>query len=125
MNRYSKGARSERELLAMLKSRGYSVVRSAGSGISKECPDIVALKDGKILSFECKAWNKGSLYIEKDQYEALRRWEENTKSFTFVAWRINGKGWFFIRLEELNGGKEYKISKSRVFEINRRIEKVI
>jgi Holliday junction resolvase len=53
MNRYVKGARGERELLAKFADLGYSVVRSAGSGVNSISPDIIAIKDGRVYAFEC------------------------------------------------------------------------
>ena len=95
--RYSKGARGERELLNYLYSKAYSVVRSAGSGVNSISPDIIAIKHGKGLAFECKAWDRSSLSIEPEKFDVLCEWERNTCMDTFVAWRMNGQGWFFIK----------------------------
>lgn len=102
MHRYIKGARSERELMAMLEELGYSIMRSAGSGVNSVSPDIIAFRKGKGYAFECKAWEKSSISIPIDKYELLKKWEENTAMETYMAWRMNGKGWFFIRLHEMN-----------------------
>ena len=52
MNRYSKGARGERELLGRFHELGYSVMRSAGYGVNSISPDIVAIKKGRGFAFE-------------------------------------------------------------------------
>ncbi len=126
MTRYSKGARTERELLHDLHSKGYSVMRSAGSGINTLSPDLIAVRNGKGLAFECKAWDRDSLSIENDRFAGLMEWRRNTGMDTFVAWRMNGTGWFFIKLEEMkNNEKTTTISKKVALEINRRIESIM
>lgn len=124
--RYPKGARSERELLNFLYERKYSVIRSAGSGVNSISPDIVAIKDGKGLAFECKAWNRGSLSIEPEKHAALLEWERNTGMGTYMAWRMNGGDWFFIRLDEMKRAeKNYTVTKKIAVQINRTIESIM
>ena len=126
MQRYSKGARGERELLNWLHDRGYSVIRSAGSGVNSISPDIVAIKSAKGLAFECKAWDRSSLSIEIEKFEFLTEWERNTGMQTFIAWRMNGTGWFFIKLSEMNKKeKSYTVTKSSALRIGRGIESII
>lgn len=125
MHTYVKGARTERELLFTFYSMGYSVLRSAGSGVNSLGPDIIAIKDGTCFSFECKAWEKSRLSLDRGGFEKLRKWKENTKFPTFVAWRMNNMGWYFIELEELkDGGKDFSITRRRAIEIGRRMEHI-
>lgn len=126
MLRYSKGARSERELLNYLYGKSYSVVRSAGSGVNSISPDIVAIKKERGLAFECKAWDRSSLAIEPEKYEALLGWEKNTGMDTFIAWRMNGQGWFFIKLGEMNkNGKSYSVTRKQALGIGRNLETLL
>ncbi|MGC8547706.1 MAG: Holliday junction resolvase Hjc [Candidatus Micrarchaeia archaeon] len=126
MSNYTKGARTERELLSILTQQGYSVIRSAGSGVNAISPDLVAIKKGRLISIECKAWNKSSLTLDNDQYEKLKQWESNTQFPTFVAWRMNGKGWFFVRLEEFEKSQvAYNITRSKVIKTARTLEQVL
>lgn len=126
VRRYDKGARSERELLGILDSNSYSVMRSAGSGVNSISPDLIAYKGKKGFAFECKAWNGTSVTIAADKLEVLRRWEENTGMETFVAWRMNGEGWFFIKLGELYlAEKNYTITRRKAFGIGRRLEDIL
>ena len=126
MLRYAKGARCERELLNTLHSMSYSVIRSAGSGVNSISPDVVAIKNGKGLAFECKAWEKSSLSIEAEKYEALREWEKNSGMQTFIAWRMSGESWFFIKLDEMKKTpKNYTVGKKLAFSINRKLESII
>jgi len=125
MNRYVKGARGERELLAKFAELGYSVMRSAGSGVNSISPDIIAIKSGKGFAFECKAWET-SVAIEPEKYNVLKDWENNTGLKTFIAWRMNGKGWFFIPIGKLRQTeKSYRISKKEAFEQGMNIEQIL
>lgn len=126
MTRYSKGARTERELLHSLHSMGYSVMRGAGSGINTLSPDLIAVRNGKGLAFECKAWDNDNLSIENDRFEGLVKWKANTSMETFVAWRMNSDGWYFIKLDEMKSNNKTKtISKKTAIEINRRLEAIM
>jgi Holliday junction resolvase len=126
MLRYSKGARCERELLNKLYGLSYSVIRSAGSGVNSISPDIVAIKNGKGLAFECKAWESSSLAIEIEKFEALSQWERNSGMDTYIAWHMNGESWFFIKLSEMKKAvKNYTVGKKLAKEINRRLEAII
>jgi Holliday junction resolvase len=126
VHRYIKGARSERELLNTFHSRGYSVIRSAGSGVNALGPDIIALKNGNAICIECKAWDRGSLSLDYDQFEKLLEWESNTSFPTYVAWRMNNKGWFFVKLSEFTKNeKSYTVTMKRTVEINRVLESVV
>ncbi|MGC8478926.1 MAG: Holliday junction resolvase Hjc [Candidatus Micrarchaeia archaeon] len=126
VQRYNKGARSERELLAFLYERKFSVMRSAGSGVNSISPDLIAFREKRGLAFECKAWNGTSVAIPIDKVEALKEWESNTGMETFIAWRLNGEGWFFIRIEELSKAQtNYTITKRRAYEINRRLKDIV
>ncbi len=126
MTRYDKGARSERELLNMLDQKGYSVLRSAGSGVNALSPDLIALRKGKGLVIECKAWEKSSLSLAPEQFEKILEWETRTEFPTFVAWRMNGMGWFFIKPAEFVRGKSnWNVTRRNVLQRNRKLEDVL
>ncbi|MCW6159604.1 MAG: hypothetical protein LVQ95_00740 [Candidatus Micrarchaeales archaeon] len=127
MQRYSKGARAERELLNYLAGIGFSVIRAAGSGVnSVSPPDLVAVKKGRGMAFECKAWDNTSLAIDHEKFAALKSWMENTGMETYMAWRMNGSGWFFIALDEMSRTeKNYTVTKKTAVRINRKIEHIV
>lgn len=126
MQRYVKGARSERELLSRFYEHGFSVVRAAGSGVNALGPDIVAIKNGNCIAIECKAWDRGSLSLEPEQFEKLLEWERNTSFPTYVAWRVNNKGWFFIKLGEFTKGeRNWNVTFKKVEATKRLFEQVI
>ncbi len=123
MNRYVKGSRGERELLLKFYDLGYQVMRSAGSGVNGVSPDIIAIKGEKGFCFECKTWDKGSLSIELDKFEELRKWENNTRLQTMIAWRMSNAGWYFIKLGEMNkNDRSYSVTKKQALAINRQFE---
>lgn len=126
MLRYAKGARSERELISIFCEKGFSVIRAAGSGVSSLCPDILVFKKGVQYAFECKAWESGSLSIEKEKFHTLKEWERNTGITTFIAWRIGRVGWRFMYLDELEENpRSYTVTMGKAMAIDRRLEKLL
>ncbi len=126
IQRYSKGARGERELLNTLFEKGFSVVRAAGSGVNGIAPDILAVRAGKGLVFECKAWDRGSLSIDHEKFESLRLWRDNALMETYMAWRMNGQGWYFIKLDEMTRTeKNYTVTRKTAIKIGRRLEHIV
>ena len=123
---YAKGSRAERELMEEFKQRGYSVIRSAGSGVGTPSPDILLFKKGKQYGFECKAWDRGSLTLEKPKVLELRTWQENTGMTTMIAWRVSREGWYFMHLGELEEQeKSYTVTLRRAREIGRTLAQVL
>ncbi len=95
---YLKGSRAERELLRILSSRGYSCVRSASSGGFHSPVDIIAMKHGKILSFEIKSWSRKPK-VDKKRLERFKKWSENAGAISFIAW-YNKNKWLFLPLKD-------------------------
>ncbi len=125
IQRYSKGARGERELLNELYGRGYSVARAAGSGVNAISPDIIAVRGGKGIVFECKAWDRGSLSIDHEKFESLRLWRDNALMDTYMAWRMSGEGWYFIKLDEMTKNeRSYTVTKKTAQAIGRKLEHI-
>ena len=92
---YKKGARAERELASILWRKGYAVVRSAGSGNSYS-PDIIAIREGSVIAFECKAWNRKEVIIPRHQMEKMLEWKRRSGAELYLAWKYPYRGWFFI-----------------------------
>lgn len=110
---YNKGANAERELIHVFFEHGFSVVRVAGSGkTALPAPDIVALKDGKILCFECKAWDKNYLNISSQQMDEVVGWSDRAGAILHIAWKLSHKGWIFFQPNQMKKtGKGYSMSK--------------
>lgn len=123
---YAKGSRYERELMEEFKKRGYSVIRSAGSGVGTPSPDILLFRKGKQYGFECKAWDKTSLRLEKAKIKEMREWEANTGITTMIAWRVSREGWYFMHLGELEEQeKSYTVTLRRAREIGRMLAQIL
>ncbi len=115
MTRYAKGANAERELIKLLFERGFAVARVAGSGVSSlPSPDIIALKPGKQLAMECKAWSQAYLSIPLQQMDELSSWARVSGTEMFVAWKVPHKGWFFLQEKHFTKNpKFYVVSRKK------------
>ncbi|MEM4389851.1 MAG: hypothetical protein QXG98_04265 [Candidatus Micrarchaeia archaeon] len=123
---YRKGARAERELAAFFDSQGYCVIRAAGSGVFSLSPDLLAFKRGEHLAFECKAVSADRLCIQREQFVALKRWEDNTGIDVYVAWRLPRIGFRLARLTEFEEtGSSFSISRARMLLLDRKPEDLV
>ncbi|MEM3030689.1 MAG: hypothetical protein QXH27_03045 [Candidatus Micrarchaeia archaeon] len=123
---YRKGARAERELVSFFDSRGYCVMRAAGSGVSSLSPDLLAFKRGEQLAVECKSVNADRLSIERGQFLGLKKWEDNTGIDVYVAWRLPKAGFRFARLAEFEeAGSSFSISRARMLLLDRKPEDLV
>lgn len=102
MPSYRKGVASERELAKILDGAGFSVMRAPSSGGSKYPLDILAAKNGSMLAFEIKSWNRKP-YLERAQTDVFRRWCERAGARGFLGWRSRGR-WAFLPLEHVVAG---------------------
>ncbi len=101
----AKASRAENELATILWSLGYAAVRgpSSGGGVKRRFqPDLVALKEGKILVFEVKMGREGEpVYLESSQVLGLTEFSRRSGGLAFIAVRLRGEGWRFHSLERL------------------------
>ncbi len=114
---YKKGARAERELQRLLESRGFAVVRSAGSGKSVS-PDLLAIRRGMAVGFECKAVDKEVLYLRSEQVEKLGEWKEKAGVPVLIAWKRKGL-WRFVPLSPRVSWSEAERSGIRLEDLER------
>lgn len=114
VQRYRKGANAERELMRILFEKGFSILRAAGSGVNPlDCPDVIAIKKGLILAFECKAWDSTSLSISKEQFEGDVNWCEKAGARFIVGWKIPREGWWCLKPSDFRFlGKNYVTTKT-------------
>jgi Holliday junction resolvase len=108
---YRKGYAKELQLTHTLAKRGYMAVRMPRSG---RMPDIIALKNGKILAIECKA-REAAFKIEAEQLAELKQWQA-AGAEAYIAWKLARKEWVFLRLEDVeqrngNVGKGFAAEK--------------
>ena len=108
-----KGTRAERELLHMLFSKKWHVVRSAGSGsIGLPNPDLLAGKDSRILAIECKSLSAENKYFKEQEIKELNQFSKKFGAEAWLALRFDNIGWYFIQPNKLNKTKSsyYSIS---------------
>ncbi|VVC03266.1 Holliday junction resolvase Hjc [Candidatus Bilamarchaeum dharawalense] len=95
---YRKGSRAERELIDYFSTRGFCVIRAAGSGVNSLSPDILVFKRGMQMGIEAKAWEKENLNIDHEQFLNLKKWEDISGITCYVGWRRNREPWLFLPL---------------------------
>jgi len=118
---YRKGYMGERELVYKLHERGYMVIRAPRSGrISLPSPDVIAVKDGKVIVVECKTRN-AAFTVEEEQLKELSEWSEKGGAKAYVAWKLPRKEWIFLNLRDVidnngNVGKRFAIERGFGFD---------
>ncbi|ADI31793.1 Holliday junction resolvase Hjc [Staphylothermus hellenicus] len=112
-----RGFAHERDLLLKLWRRGFAVIRAPASGAKARrfaVPDIVAIKNNRVLAFEVKtAEKKKTIYIPKHQVEKLLVFIRRAGGYGFIAVKIVGEsGWRFIEVDKLEktASGNYKVS---------------
>lgn len=78
----------ERQILSLLRDRGFAVIRAPASGSKRKdpIPDIIALKHGIILLIEVKSRKEpGKVYIEKWQAEGIYEFAKKSGGELFLA----------------------------------------
>ncbi len=102
---YAKGYSAERELVHTMAKLGYMTIRAPRSGrINLPSPDVIAVKDGKVLIFEVK-FRASAFKIEQEQLDELIAWKEKAGAITYVACKISRKGWKFLHLHDVLANK--------------------
>src|SRR3989339_1743013 len=105
MRNYAKGYKAENEMLHLLYSRGWAVIRAPRSGrVGIPTPDIIAVKGGKIIAIECKS-RASAFTVEKEQLEQLDDWELRAGASAYIGWKIVRKGWSFLKLKDVKENK--------------------
>jgi Holliday junction resolvase len=100
-----KGSRAENELADTLWERGFAVVRgpSSGGGSRRRFqPDLVAIKDGRVVVIEVKSRSdEGPLYISAEQVMGLSEFAKRSGGIALLAFRLRGGEWRFHSIDEL------------------------
>ncbi|MFH1261110.1 MAG: hypothetical protein ABIJ10_01130 [Candidatus Micrarchaeota archaeon] len=98
MRCYVKGSRAERELIDYFSTKGFCVIRAAGSGVNSLSPDILIFRRGMQFGIEAKAWEKTNLNIDREQFLNLKKWEDISGITCLVGWRRNREPWYMVPL---------------------------
>jgi len=97
-----KGTAAERSLQRMFWEAGWACVRVAGSGSgSFPNPDLLAGNILRKLAVECKSTSGDSVYIPKEDIEALKSFAGIFGAEAWIAVKFDNKGWHFMNLEDL------------------------
>lgn len=94
----TKGANYERQLKKMFEAKGFLVIRAAGSAHDHTSPDLLVLSSTKRIAVECKAWNSGNLWIERDRMDLMKEFEKRSAIPYYVAWKVSREEWRFFPL---------------------------
>ncbi len=109
---YAKGYYAERELVHALSGMGYMTIRAPRSGrIDLPSPDIIAVKDGRVMVFEVK-FRASAFTVPKEQLAELVEWKEKAGAIAYIGCKISRKGWKFLHLSDVianngNIGKKF------------------
>lgn len=111
----SKGGRTERELVNILDSNGFAVLRAPASGGAspRNLPDILAGNGGKFYAIEAKSSGNDRVYIDGREIEALTYFTIKFGALSRIGVRFNQEDWYFFHPNDLyitNGGN-YRITK--------------
>ncbi|VVB52478.1 Holliday junction resolvase Hjc [uncultured archaeon] len=86
---YRKRADFERQLIGLLWKHGWAAMRAAGSGSTKwSVPDVLAVKNGRVLAFECKSTTKDRLSL-KGAVEGIKEFSYVSGAKTYLAVKFN------------------------------------
>ncbi|MBP1912310.1 Holliday junction resolvase Hjc [Thermococcus stetteri] len=104
--RYRRGASAERELVRLLESKGFAVLRSAGS----HKVDLVAGNGDEYLCIEVKSTRSRKLYLPVEDVEKLIQFAGRFGGKPVLAVKFVNVGWRFYDPSKLeHGEKSYKI----------------
>jgi Holliday junction resolvase len=96
-----KGARTERELVQMLKKANFGAIRIAGSGKMDNAPDILAGEPDRLLIIECKSSKKSRIYVSAVEVKNVISYAQKFGGEPWYAFRFNHKEWKFVPASEL------------------------
>jgi Holliday junction resolvase len=89
-SRKAKGSNVERQVLSLLRDRGFAVVRAPASGSKRKdpAPDIIALKLGQIVLIEMKSRKQGKVYITREQAEGIAEFARKSGGELFIGVKL-------------------------------------
>lgn len=98
---YAKGYTAELQLTHTLSRMGYMAIRAPRSGrIDLPSPDVIAVKDGRVIVFEVK-FRASAFTVPAEQLDELKQWKEKAGAAAYVGCKIARKGWKFLHLHDV------------------------
>lgn len=114
MNRSKKGDRRERELVNMLDSDEYEVMRAPASGgaTSRELPDVLAGNGDNFYAIEAKSSGSEKIYIDGEEVEALIKFSVFFGAKARIGVRFDREDWYFFHPADLyvTRGGNYRVT---------------
>ncbi len=105
-----KGANFEREIVKAFWEVGWAAVRAAGSGTTKyPVPDVIAVKDKRIILVECKTTKKDRLNIKKAA-ESLKKYADLSGGNAYIAIKFYKTKPRFYEINNLLSRKSYTVT---------------
>ncbi len=115
MNRYAKGANFERKVVSDFWAHGWAAMRAAGSGtVSFPVPDVIGVKDRRLIVVECKTTSKDRLSLKKNITE-LKKFLDICKGEAYIAIKFYKKEPRFYDLEKILTQGNYTITEADPF----------
>lgn len=98
----TKGTSAERELVHKLWAAGWAACRVAGSGsMHYPSPDIIALKNNRVLVIECKTTQSQYQYFEQKEISSLKEFAIQASAEPWIGLRFSREDWRFFKPEKL------------------------
>ena len=130
----AKGFRVGRELANKFWELGFAVMRGAASGAGARrrfVPDLVVMRNGRILVLELKYRSKSSeiIRIELSRVKKLKEFAARAGGRAYIAVKYGKEQWRFIPLDELekleNDITGFKIKKEQVEKVGLTLRQLI
>jgi Holliday junction resolvase len=102
-----KGSDAENELVNYAWDRGYSTLRSPGSGsVDRPSPDVIIIDSrGSIVATELKSTSDGTGYYDSHEIRELNEWTERAGGKAYAGVKPDMRShdqWYFIPIDELH-----------------------
>jgi Holliday junction resolvase len=106
MTFYTKGANFERKLVNEFWDNGFTAIRAAGSGSAPQpVPDVIALKDTRVIILECKTTGKEAFRLDKEDVEKLKTFRGRADCEAYIAVKFDREKAKFFPLDLLTSRK--------------------
>lgn len=102
MTFYTKGANFERKLVNQFWDNGFTAIRAAGSGSAPQpIPDVIALKENRVIILECKTTSKDSFRLDKEDISKLEIFRGRADCEAYIAVKFDREKAKFFPLDLL------------------------
>lgn len=114
MTNYQKGARFERDVVNELWKHGWAALRAAGSGsIGHPVPDVIGVKEKKIVAIECKSSRRNKVYLEEAILN-LKKFAEISGAKSYIGVKFLKKKPMFFDVDDLVARRKFNLSEDDV-----------